>query len=344
MELGSKIKSLRKKAGITQEKLAEELGVSFQTISKWENNLCSPDIGMLPRLSVFFGITIDELFNLTVEQRMERIENMLEMEQELSQNTFNDTIDFLKEQLDKECDKANVYSLLAHVYHHRVLSDCEHADKYAKAAMHEAPEKKDCQWILSKAENAYVYDWNMRNRHKVIDFYKEIIEEAPAVSASYLYLMDNLLADHRTEETKIYLEQYKSVEDHKPFQVLIYEGRILLAEFKVEEAKQKFKELEERYPNDWGAMFELANFYAEICEYEKAYGYFEKAFELAEKPRYIDTLEGMATIRELQGRYQEALDCWDMALRVLKEEHHLTEGETVRHVIEEKERILKGVK
>ena len=52
MELGNKIKTLRLKAGLTQEKLADELNVSFQTVSKWENNVCAPDISMLPKLSL----------------------------------------------------------------------------------------------------------------------------------------------------------------------------------------------------------------------------------------------------------------------------------------------------
>ena len=52
MELGNKIKNLRLRAGMTQEMLADELGVSFQTISKWENSVCAPDIAMLPKLSM----------------------------------------------------------------------------------------------------------------------------------------------------------------------------------------------------------------------------------------------------------------------------------------------------
>lgn len=78
MELGSKIKALRLRAGITQEMLAEELGVSFQTISKWENGICAPDIMMLPKLSVYFGVTIDELFDLTAEQKLRRISSILQ--------------------------------------------------------------------------------------------------------------------------------------------------------------------------------------------------------------------------------------------------------------------------
>jgi len=78
MELGNKIKTLRLRAGLTQEMLAEELGVSFQTISKWENSVCAPDIFMLPKLSLCFGVTIDELFDMTTDQKLHRIENMLD--------------------------------------------------------------------------------------------------------------------------------------------------------------------------------------------------------------------------------------------------------------------------
>lgn len=70
MELGNKIKNLRLHAGVTQEMLADELGVSFQTISKWENSVCAPDISMLPKLSVYFGVTIDELFDLTIDKKL----------------------------------------------------------------------------------------------------------------------------------------------------------------------------------------------------------------------------------------------------------------------------------
>ena len=76
MELGNKIKTLRLKAGLTQEKLADQLNVSFQTVFKWENNVCAPDISMLPKLSVFFGVTIDELFDLSSGQKIHRIEKI----------------------------------------------------------------------------------------------------------------------------------------------------------------------------------------------------------------------------------------------------------------------------
>ena len=60
--LGVKIKELRKEHNISQDVLAKYLGVSFQSISKWENQISMPDISLLPSIAAFFKISIDELF------------------------------------------------------------------------------------------------------------------------------------------------------------------------------------------------------------------------------------------------------------------------------------------
>lgn len=60
--IGKKISALRKEKGLTQEELAEKLGVSSQAVSKWENDISCPDIMLLPRISELFGVTTDEIF------------------------------------------------------------------------------------------------------------------------------------------------------------------------------------------------------------------------------------------------------------------------------------------
>lgn len=60
--IGIKIKTLRKKQNISQDVLAKYLGVSFQSISKWENQISMPDISLIPSIASFFQISIDELF------------------------------------------------------------------------------------------------------------------------------------------------------------------------------------------------------------------------------------------------------------------------------------------
>ena len=66
--IGLKIKEIRKKNGMTQEKLAEYLNVSFQAVSKWETGIAAPDLSMIVPLSRLFGVSTDELFGLSSEQ------------------------------------------------------------------------------------------------------------------------------------------------------------------------------------------------------------------------------------------------------------------------------------
>lgn len=63
MNIGTKIKELRKEKKITQEALAEYLHVSSQAVSKWETGASSPDIDTLPKLAIFFGTSLDHLMD-----------------------------------------------------------------------------------------------------------------------------------------------------------------------------------------------------------------------------------------------------------------------------------------
>lgn len=67
--LGKRIVAHRKRLGLTQDALAEQLGVTAQAVSKWENEQSCPDISMLPKLAEIFGITIDAL--LGIERKTE---------------------------------------------------------------------------------------------------------------------------------------------------------------------------------------------------------------------------------------------------------------------------------
>ena len=59
--MGKRISDLRKQKGMTQEQLAQKVGVTAQAVSKWENDLSCPDISILPQLSEALGVTTDEL-------------------------------------------------------------------------------------------------------------------------------------------------------------------------------------------------------------------------------------------------------------------------------------------
>ena len=62
-ELSNNLQRLRKARGLTQDKLAEQLGVSSQAVSKWENGISYPDISLLPQIADLFEVSMDDLFS-----------------------------------------------------------------------------------------------------------------------------------------------------------------------------------------------------------------------------------------------------------------------------------------
>ena len=78
MNVGQKIKELRQENGLTQEDLAEQLGVSFQAISRWENGTTYPDITLLPIIANMFDVTIDYLLDMESLKKDEELKKIFE--------------------------------------------------------------------------------------------------------------------------------------------------------------------------------------------------------------------------------------------------------------------------
>ncbi len=77
MTFGQIIKDLRRKADMTQEGLAEALGITGQAVSRWENDLAMPDISLLPVLANLFDVTTDYLLGVDITQKESRIDDIL---------------------------------------------------------------------------------------------------------------------------------------------------------------------------------------------------------------------------------------------------------------------------
>jgi len=73
IRIGENLRKLRIKNELTQEKLAEVLGVSPQAISRWENNSTYPDITMLPSIANYYNVSIDELMGMDEIRNVEKI-------------------------------------------------------------------------------------------------------------------------------------------------------------------------------------------------------------------------------------------------------------------------------
>ncbi len=69
MSLGNSLYNSRKKKGLSQEEVAEKLGVSRQTISKWETEETVPDIYQAKKLAKIYGLSLDELMDVDLDQK-----------------------------------------------------------------------------------------------------------------------------------------------------------------------------------------------------------------------------------------------------------------------------------
>ena len=110
MSIGRNISELRREKGLTQQQLAEKLGVSGQSVSKWENDVCAPDVAQFPQLAELFGVSIDRLygFRLSGGEEEQAIVDKADRFETLEEN-----IAFLKENLEKYPNSPRLKTALA---------------------------------------------------------------------------------------------------------------------------------------------------------------------------------------------------------------------------------------
>ncbi len=135
MSIGTKIKDLRRAKDLTQEELAEVLGVTSKAVSQWECNRTAPDISQLPILCNFFKVTADELLEIDVFQKQAELDKIIEESLALSRNgKLEECIFTIKEGLKRFPNDARLMSFLINdsltYVHNRNCSEEEREEIY----------------------------------------------------------------------------------------------------------------------------------------------------------------------------------------------------------------------
>ena len=339
MDIGKKIKQLRTTKGLTQEALAAELSVTPQAVSKWECDLTAPDIQLLPKLSVLFGVTIDELFCLTDEDELDRIQNMIWDEQLLPQAELERAERFLTAKIAAEYQTARCYCLLAQLHNHQARQHHRIAAEHAKKSLALAPEVKDAHSELCEAMGGKMPDWCARNHFKLIAYYREFVRKNPAYARGYLWLLDNLIDDRRLGEAAEYLDRMARLDSS--YRVPLYRSMILDAEGKSEQAEDCRRKMERDFPNDWLVSLSLGDVAADRQRYDEAIAYYRKALKQQKAPRYTDACESIAQICEIRGDFGGAIAAYEEELELFRTEWGFSEGETADQIRREIERLKK---
>ena len=344
LDFGGRIKTLRLSKSMTQEQLAQRLRVSPQAVSKWENGVTLPDIQLLPELSILLGTSIDALFSMTDDKRMERIDNMLWDQRFLSREEFETEERFLKDKCLEPDAQARATLLLAELYCKRAREYRELASPLARKALELLPEyDKAAHTALFEAEGGVFPDWNDVNHHRTIAFYQDFITRHPGQRRAYLWLLDLLIDDGRCPEARKYLEKMNRLGES--YHSDLYLGMILEKEGKPEEAAACWERMTQKDPDNWQSWFARADRLAKRCAYPEAIALYEKALALSPRPRFTDPVNAIAQLYEIQGQYEKAVEFYQKEIEIVREDWNETQGEAIdeplRNIARQKEKMAK---
>lgn len=335
--LGRQIRSHRLRCSITQEQLAERLGVTAQAVSKWETGAACPDILLLPELSAALGVTVDELFESGMETHLHRIEQMMENEPHLSEQDYNYAQARLTEgTLDRET-RPRCLTMLAELNNHRAQMYRDRAADYARQALELEPTKKANHSALNIATQAAVWDWCCTNHTQQIDYYYDFIQKHPDYHSGYLWLLDLLIADGRLAEATQVLEKMHRIKEsyHYP----LYKGWIAHAGGNSREAEEIWNEMVEADPDNWYVWSCRGDAWAKRAEYARALADYRRAAELEKQPRMTDNYESIAQVCLLMGDKAGAAEAYRKVVEILREDWEFDEGETITGYLENIHRL-----
>lgn len=205
MNIGQKIKTLRQENNLTQEELAEQLGVSFQAVSRWENSATYPDITLLPIIANIFDVTTDYLLDIDSYKAKDEIDKILEKNDSLfNEGKTKEREELLESALKKYPNSWNIKDCLIDVYFTIAFSNSENREEYDQKAIKLATNILDrCldDSIRYSAMHTLILIYQARKEY---DKAKAILDKLPDM----IITRDWLLPDCVVGEERIKTTQY----------------------------------------------------------------------------------------------------------------------------------------
>lgn len=267
------LKRFRLSKNMTQEQVADALGVSTQSVSRWECNTTLPDVTMLPEIAKLYCITIDDLYKETsvaYENYAHRLGSIYESTRKPE--------DFLRadEEYQKLLKSGNVSMEDLRLYgilNQYMMQEC--LDKalslFNLVLKHDPSEDEEAYWRTKRQKILLNCKMNkadtiISEQHKLLTANTSNVEEWICLIAAYHY----------------------SNQDH-------------IAENWIKKALDKF-------PDNVALLIYCGDIYRGMHKYEEAFGYWEKALQL--NPSYLDAQYSKGFCYEELGEYQKAYEVW----------------------------------
>ncbi len=172
IKIGTKLRLLRRQNDVTQDMLAEHLGVTPQAVSRWESGVCYPDMNSLPLIADYFSVSMDDLLCYTNARKEQKVEEYLEeAERLLDRERLTEAMEVLRTALAEipssyrlQIEMAEVLSLYAEALMEK--GDNHQIREAVNAALDEAV--SFCRHILSDCTDDELRD---RTKKTLCDIY-----------------------------------------------------------------------------------------------------------------------------------------------------------------------------
>ena len=264
------LKRLRVAKNMTQEQAADALGVSTQTISRWECNTTLPDVTILPKIAALYCVTIDDLYNetsVTYDNYASRLCSIFEASHKPE--------DFILAEMEyRKLLKSGKYTAddlrscgILHQYMMQVCRDKaeELFDRVIKKGPAEDPE---VYWSTRRQKGYFL--WEIGRNQENIDTFLPLVEAGSNELQEWICLIQ---AYTFAENLDTAWEWVRKAESKFPESAIlhIYAGDLLRSMKRYDEAFTHWKRALEMEPEWCDAAYSMASCYEEMGDYAKAY-------------------------------------------------------------------------
>ena len=244
---------------------------------------------------------------------------------------------FLLEKARREPDNGRPYALLADMENHLAAEHQVRAAEYAKESLARNPMGKDAHSELVHAMGGKLSDWCCANHRELIRWYEAFLEKNPDCRGGYLWLLDQLIDDGRLDEARIWLARMEPVDG--TFRTPLYQGLIAQAAGDRDGAAAAWEQMCREWPDEWCVWLSMGDAMARAGQYEQARAHYRRAFDLQAPPKFMDSLESIAQVCELEGDVPGAVAALEEEVTALAEHWDVRTGETVDKVRREIARL-----
>ena len=279
--ISENIKKLRESQHLTQEQLANSLGISYQAVSKWENAVTTPDVMMLPQIAQVFGVSIDDLF----KAQMDAYENEAERWLAIYESSHNQD-DFIRADIEfKKLFESNKYNDkdirkygVLYEYHMHYCRDkaLEQYDKIISEG------KKDDTYYGACSQKNLLLSSIGRGEEQ-ISYWEDRIKEEDSSLKDYICLVCACHWAKQYDKAAGYFERAESVygeEAKNNYSLYIYGGDTYRALKKYDEAFKcwrKALDINDYYMDAW---FSMGFSYADLGDYVNAAEIWKKVIDM----------------------------------------------------------------